>query len=192
MSSVLNIAAKQPNTSPPSANELTVSGQLKPVDAKRLAKATRSATVGPTTVYYAGLTAPIISASMSLMARSAFEQTGLSNYWVFLLSALCAVSAGISWYLIFMRWAYRHQKSRTNETEAPTSVTIKPDGITLEREHVSTHILWKGIKEIKSTRSGVIIVPEGASAIYVAKRWFNGLDLTKEQFERLIAKYTEA
>ncbi|MFN3912910.1 hypothetical protein [Hyphomonas sp.] len=55
---------------------LSVSGRLKSRDLKRLIRMSRTGTVGPTTLYYAGLTAPIISASVALLARQGADALG--------------------------------------------------------------------------------------------------------------------
>lgn len=168
------------------APDLSISGSFKAKEIKQLSNATRTGTVGPTTVYYAGLTAPIISAGMSLMARNAFSQTTLSSYWVMLLTAMCAVVAGISWYLIFMRWSYRHQRGRSDEQQAETQVRLLNEGICVKRNHVTTHIMWSGVERVQSLSKGLIIHVHGASAIFVAKRWFDDKQISVESFEQRI------
>ena len=93
--------------------QLSISGALSKRDAKRLTNAIRSGTVGPTTLYYAGVTAPIIAAGMALISRSALDKIDVSAYWVTMLSALAAAMTGIVWYLIFMRWSYRRSRIRS-------------------------------------------------------------------------------
>ena len=81
------------------SDPLRISGLLREKDVKRLTRLTRGGSVGPTTVYYAGVTAPIISASMAVMVREAMRLAGLSDYWQWFISALVAafaVSPGIS------------------------------------------------------------------------------------------------
>ena len=59
---------------PVAANDTTpdyrVSGQLRDKDTRRLVSETRSSSIGPTALYYAGVTAPVISAGMALVARN--------------------------------------------------------------------------------------------------------------------------
>ena len=82
----------------------------------------RSGTVGPTTLYYAGLTAPIMSASVALLAEDVAGSLGWDNYSQFMMSAVLAIFAGITWYAIFMRWSYRHRPGRGTESSHDTDV----------------------------------------------------------------------
>ena len=60
------------------SESVKTSGLLTEKDVKRLARLTRGGTVGPTAVYYAGVTAPVISAGMALLTRTAFKSVGCS------------------------------------------------------------------------------------------------------------------
>ena len=81
---------------------LTVSGLLTEKDVKKLTRLARGGTVGPTAVYYAGVTAPIISASMSVMVRNTLDHIGASPYWQWLIASLVAAFAGI----ILLAWLF--------------------------------------------------------------------------------------
>ena len=149
-----------------------ISGALKKRDARRLTNAIRGSTVGPTTLYYAGVTAPVIGAGMALMVNSALERIDFSTYWTVMLSALLAAVAGIVWYLIFMRWAYRHQHGRGAEMEQVTEVELTDAHLQIRRGLVTTHIEWDAIDEIKSTRSYTIVHFDGADPLMVPHDWF--------------------
>ncbi|MEP1144909.1 MAG: YcxB family protein [Henriciella sp.] len=151
---------------------LSISGALSKRDTKRLTSAIRSGTVGPTTLYYAGVTAPIIGAGIAVLFRASLEDVGLSAYWVAMLSAFAAAFAGISWYLIFMRWAYRHQHGRAAETQSTTEIDLDPDVLIIRRGLVETRIDWDAIDEIKSKRSFTLIKFDGAEPLMIPHDWF--------------------
>ena len=154
------------------ADTLTVSGTLSKKDLKRLTGATRSGTVGPTTVYYAGVTAPIISAGIAIFARTAFVRAGLSDYWVYLLSALIAAFSGVSWYLIFMRWSYRQTHGRGDERDATTVLTTTETALVLERGHVRSEIGWPAIQEVRRGRRFIALIVDGSDTVLIPDHWF--------------------
>lgn len=154
------------------SDSIVISGALKKRDAKRLTNAIRGSTVGPTTLYYAGVTAPIIGAGMALLTSAALEAIGTSAYWTVMLSAILAAVSGIVWYLIFMRWAYRHQHGRGAEMEQVTEIKLTDDDLIIRRGLVTTLIDWDAIDEIKSTRSYTIVYFDGADPLMVPHDWF--------------------
>ena len=149
-----------------------ISGALTKRDAKRLTQAIRSGTVGPTTLYYAGVTAPIIGAGMALISRSALDKVDVSPYWVTMISAFVAAMAGIVWYLIFMRWSYRHMHGRAGEMQQETNVELRDEALIVRRGLVETHIDWDAIDEIKSTRSYTLVCFDGAEPLMLPHDWF--------------------
>lgn len=151
---------------------MVISGALKKRDAKRLTNAVRGSTVGPTTLYYAGVTAPVIGAGMALLVNTALERVEFSPYWTVMLSAMLAAIAGIVWYLIFMRWAYRHQHGRGAEMEQVTEIKLSDDHLIVRRGLVTTLIDWDAIDEIKSTRSYTIVHFDGADPLMIPHDWF--------------------
>ena len=151
---------------------MTISGALKKRDAKRLTNAIRGSTIGPTTLYYAGVTAPIIGAGMALLVQTALERIDFSAYWTVMLSALLAAVAGIVWYLIFMRWSYRHQHGRDAEMSQVTEVALTDEALIIRRNLVETRIDWDAISEIKSTRSYTLVYFDGADPLMLPHDWF--------------------
>ena len=88
----------------------------------------RSGTVGPTTVYYAGVTAPIISAGVGVFSRQMLQSANLfSGYWLWTISTFIAAFAGICWYLIFIRWSYRNTYGRGDEADTETNIRLSKD-----------------------------------------------------------------
>lgn len=151
---------------------LAISGRLTKKDLKRLTGTTRSGTVGPTTVYYAGLTAPIISAGVTIITRMQFTNAGLSAYWIWLLSAFVAAFAGISWYLIFMRWSYRQTHGRGEELSRETSMEMTDDALIVRRGDVVSHIGWPAIAELRRGRSFLVVMIDGSSTLLIPDHWF--------------------
>ena len=151
---------------------LAISGSLSKRDARRLTSAIRTGTVGPTTLYYAGVTAPVIGASMALVSQGALEHVNFSAYWTTMISAIIAAMAGITWYLIFMRWAYRHQHGRAAEMDQVTEVLLEDDALIVRRELVETRIDWEAISEIISKRSYTVVRFDGADPLMLPHDWF--------------------
>ena len=151
---------------------LSISGALNKRDAKRLTNAIRGSTIGPTTLYYAGVTAPIIGGGMALVVQSALSLLDMSGFWLMWTTALSAAMAGIVWYLIFMRWAYRHTHGRAGELNIETNVELNDDALIVRRGLVETHIDWDAIDEIKSTRSYTLVCFDGAEPLMLPHDWF--------------------
>ena len=150
----------------------SISGALSKRDARRLTNAIRSGTVGPTTLYYAGVTAPVIGAGFALVARATLDDFPISDFWLSFGSALAAATAGIVWYIIFMRWAYRHQHGRAGEIEQTTRIQLEDDAMIVRRGLVETRIDWDAIDEIRSTRSYTLVSFDGAEPLMIPHDWF--------------------
>ena len=151
---------------------ITISGDLTQADLKRLTRLARSSTVGPTATYYAGVTAPVISAATAIFAKSAFQAVAIPAYWVFMFSAIMAAAAGIVWYLIFMRWSYRHSVGRGAELIEPTHIEAGPEFISVRRGPVETRIGWEAVTDIHVRRGYVAVLADGADALVIPNRWF--------------------
>ena len=149
----------------------TVCGQLNAGELRRLTGATRSGTIGPTTTYYAGVTAPVISAGMALLGAESFRRLGLDAVWLTLVSALFAGLAGIVWYLIFMRWSYRHKPGRASETG---TVTLRLDvrGLQVDRGAIIQTLGWSALRQVKEAPKYVLVSFEGADPLLIPDRWF--------------------
>ncbi|MEM9739804.1 MAG: YcxB family protein [Pseudomonadota bacterium] len=172
--------------------DLTVSGALAPKDIKRLMSLTRSSVVGPTATYYAGVTAPIISAAMAIFSKTAFQNVGMSAYWIFMLSALLAAVSGIVWYLIFMRWSYRHSLGRGRELTEPTHVSAGPEVLSVRRGPIETRIRWDAVSAVHVKRGYIAVLAEGADALIIPDRWFGKDGESRKAFlERLSARGTD-
>ena len=152
--------------------KLSINGLLTERDVKRLAALTRSGVVGPTSVYYAGLSAPVITASMALVTRQNLKAIGWTDYWQLLLSALIAAMAGIAWYLIFVRWSYRHKFGRGTETSIATSVELSSKGLFVIRGDVETRVAWGAVERVSELRHAIVVTIVGADALIVPNRWF--------------------
>ena len=150
-----------------------VRGQIAEKDAKRLVQETRSASIGPTALYYAGVTAPVISAGMALVSRNILDNSGLiSAYWVWFASSMMAAMAGITWYLIFVRWSYRHRPGRAGETDTETEIDLTPEGLHIIRGAVETRIAWSAVRAVRTRRAYTLVLFEGAEPLIVPDKWF--------------------
>lgn len=109
---------------------------------------------------------------MAVYTRTVFHEAGLSPYWVYLLSALVAAFAGVTWYIIFMRWSYRQTHGRGDERDAMTHVSLGDDGLELRRGLVRTFIGWPAIVEVRRSRRFVTLIVEGSDMLLIPDRWF--------------------
>ena len=171
---------------------LSIAGTLSKGDAKKLTNAMRGSTVGPTTLYYAGVTAPVIGAGMALVAQAALHMLNVGEYWETMLSAIFAAMAGICWYLIFMRWSYRQRHGRASETEQETKVTLQDDFISVQRGHVETRIGWAAIREIDEKMSYTLLKVDGAAAIMLPNKWFSKDKAARKAFIARVKKGIKA
>ena len=166
-----------------------ISGLLGEKDQKRLIRLSRRGAVGPTAIYYAGVTAPIISASMSVMMRNAAEMAGLSPYWQWFLSALVAAFAGISWYLIFIRWSYRSPVDVFGASPLETEISVMDEYLKVRRGGIETRIDWTSVAAVKSSRGFTSVQIQGADALIIPDEWFNKDKQARRNFvERLKQK----
>ena len=161
---------------------LSVSGRLSETDVKRATRANRGVTFGPTTVYYAGVTAPVISASMSVLVRSTAARAGFPPYWQWLTAALIAALAGIAWYLIFMRLSTRRSPGRDGELAHETQIDLDADGLRLRRSGIDTRIAWANIVGLQRHRNVSVVQVRGADMIIVPDAWFSGGESVRQAF----------
>jgi hypothetical protein len=164
------------------SEKLLVSGLLSERDLKRLTQLTRSSMIGPTALYYAGVTAPIISASMSVLVREVMRNAGLNVNLQYLIAALVAAMAGISWYLIFMRWSYRSNLGRGTELVEKTEVEISEAALMIRRGGIESRINWKNIEKIKTSGQATALIIRGADAVLIPHAWFEGEKAQQKAF----------
>ncbi|MEM7660739.1 MAG: YcxB family protein [Pseudomonadota bacterium] len=170
----------------PPDGRLAISGKLSRNDLRRLTNITRSGTVGPTTVYYAGVTAPIISAGVSFTTRTALVESGYSGYWAFLLSTIIAAFSGISWYLIFMRWAYRQTHGRGGECDEISQTSIADKALIIERGPIRTEIKWSAIRSVRSGRGFMALLVDGSDTVLIPDHWFGKDNAKRAAFHEAI------
>ena len=150
----------------------SVAGLLTEKDVRKLTRLARGGTIGPTAVYYAGVTAPIISASMSVLMRNAMEMIGASPYWQWLVAALVAAFAGIAWYLIFIRWSYRHRHGRGTETTEETHIALEEDMLSIRRGGIETRASWRNVGPVSTAGGHITVKLTGADPLIIPNSWF--------------------
>lgn len=153
---------------------LQASGLISKRELRKITRKMRSSILGPTAIYYAGVTAPAIAAGMATVAAATFERAGWSAYWVLLISGIIASMAGISWYLIFMRLAYRHGVGRSSEAATETRFEADEAGLFWRRGGVSTRVSWEGVSGIRVRPGFIQILIEDSGDIVLPKSWFDG------------------
>ena len=164
-----------------------ISGTLSRKDLRNLTRAMRSGTVGPTTVYYAGVTAPIISAGVAVFSRNLMAEAGfISLYWLWLISAFIAAFAGISWYLIFMRWSYRSTHGRGEEMTTTTALSITDDALVMTRDHVTTLIEWAAITKVETRAKFIAVTVQGHNPVLIPNHWFQTDNDRRKAFHDLL------
>lgn len=168
-----------------------ISGTLTEKEVRRALSSRRSQTIGPTTVYYSGVTAPIISAGMALFSKTALENAGMELTWAILVSSIIAAFAGISWYLIFMRLASRQSFGRDSETELTTEVLITEMGLIVRRGGVETHIASDAVEGVEDMKRHVHVLISSAPDIVLPHRWFAS-DSDRGEFVAALEKVSSA
>ena len=109
---------------------------------------------------------------MSVMVRNAADMAGLSPYWQWFVSALVAAFAGISWYLIFIRWSSRHTHGRGTEVTHKTQISLRDDVLLVQRGGVETRAAWGSVKDVSTHRGYTSVRIEGADALIIPDVWF--------------------
>ncbi len=169
---------------------LSVSGQLRPKDLRRLTKVTRGGTVGPTALYYAGVTAPIISASLALAVKELAAVADFTPYWQLMVPAFAAAFGGIAWYVIFTRWAYRHRAGRGTEGELETGITANAAGLCVRRGDVETRIGWPAVTGLAAGNRYLAISVRGTDALIIPDTWFGGDRAARDAFAAYLRERT--
>lgn len=151
---------------------VTVQGVLHQKELRQITGKVRSSILGPTSVYYAGVTAPAIAAGMANISGSALGNLDWTPYWIFLVSAIIASMAGISWYLIFMRLSYRHATGRSSEVVSEMQIEVDPLGIFWRRGHARGRIDWHGVSYIRVFRKFIHIRAFDTADTFILLSWF--------------------
>ena len=162
-----------------------VSGQLSQKQLKAFAKARRNSSMGPTTIFYAGVTAPAVSAGVGSLTLVTLAQTGWGDQSAMLASSILAAMAGISWYLIFMRWGTRGGMGRDDELMDETRVIVDGCGVELIRGEVRTLIGWKAVEDITISTNYIALIIDGANDILLPMEWFGSKDEMKEAARKI-------
>ncbi len=177
-----------PGADPPArrdAAEVTVEGRLDDTDLKQLSRLARATHVGPVTTYYAGVTAPIVSAGVAVTTRAVLLSVGVSTLWALLAAGLLAATAGIVWFLIFMRWSYRQHFAADTRLDPRLSITVDEDGIRMCRGPVTLHVGWPAVRRIRRTRRHTAILFDGTDPVIVPHDWFDDRAARQAFWKRL-------
>lgn len=151
-----------------------IAGTLERKDVTALVNAARDGAVGPTVLYYAGAVAPAISAAMALVTRSALSESGLlTPYWVMMWSSIVAALAGITWYLIFVRWSDAERIRERTARETQMAVEAGPEALVIRRGPVETRVAWTGVSRVERKGPRALIHCDGAAPAVVPSAWFD-------------------
>lgn len=165
--------------------EVTVEGTLDDTDLKQLSRLARASYVGPVTTYYAGVTAPIVSAGVAVMTRAVLLSASVPAVWALLAAALLAATAGIVWFLIFMRWSYRQHFAADTRLDPRLEIALDSGGIRMCRGPVTLYVGWPAVRRIRRTRRHTAIVFDGADPVIVPHHWFVDRAARNAFFKRL-------
>ncbi|MEL6258225.1 MAG: YcxB family protein, partial [Pseudomonadota bacterium] len=88
-----------------------------------------------------------------------------------LLSTLMSALAGVSWYLIFMRWSKRETGGRAGENQLETQIASSNEGLIVRRGAVETSAPWSEVKLKRENRDALILSIAGAGTVLVPRRW---------------------
>ena len=167
------------------ATGIILSGQISEKELRSVARKVRKGRVGPTSVYYAGVTAPAISAGMATLVAASLERAGWNPQALLMTSSIIAAMAGISWYLIFMRWSYRQDFGRGNELKATTEIHADELGVYWTRGALQTRIYWSGVEDIEYHARFIRIRVTDGDDVFLPKSWFGKTREKKAVYKRL-------
>lgn len=167
------------------AGAIELVGKLKRKQLRSLAKKVRTGLVGPTSVYYAGVTAPAIAAGMATVVSAALTRAHWHEMAVLQASSIVAAMAGISWYLIFMRWSYRHSYGRGTELESDTHVRLDESGVHWARGAMNVSISWDGISDVKNEAKYLRLCVTDGDDVILPNSWFDKRRDKKAIYQRL-------
>ncbi len=168
-------------------DNISRAGHISPKQLKRFIKARRTSGFGPTTLYYAGVVAPVISAATLQLFENFFSQYNVTPYWVYLLSTIFAASAGLSWFLIFTRLATRDRDGRDDETTQSFDFNIDRSRILIKRKHITTQLDWSAIVDIRTTKHYIAFIVEGANDFFMPVDWFDSHEQMMEAARKVAA-----
>ncbi|MBB36400.1 MAG: hypothetical protein CME88_09655 [Hirschia sp.] len=154
------------------SDKVEVSGQLRAKQLRKFANARRSRAMGPTTIYYAGVTAPAVSAGMGTIAYWTFDSIYWPAQWTLMGSTILAAMAGISWYIVFMRLGKRTGIGRNGELQDETRIIVDDSGVDVTRGHVRTLVGWNAVCDITISRKYIALIIDGANDILLPIEWF--------------------
>ena len=169
------------------AASVDVSGRLTPKQIKAFTRARRSEAMGPTAIYYAGLTAPGVSAGMASITYWSLASIDWPQQWAVLASTVLAAMAGISWYLVFMRLGGRTGFGRHGELHSDTRVIIGDAGVDVLRGEVRTLVGWKAVRDITISKRYIALILDGANDVLLPLEWFGAPDIMKAAARKISA-----
>jgi len=126
-----------------------------------------------------------------MFARDALVALELSTYWTLMVSSLMAAFAGIAWYLIFMRWSYRHTFGRGAELDQDTQIVLDDGAITLSRGQIEIRIGWPALHQVHEGRGYIAVYADGTDPIIIPHRWFGGDRDRRARFLNRLRSRTE-
>lgn len=155
-------------------DSVDVAGRLSSKQLKAFARARRTKAMGPTTIYYAGVTAPAVSAGMGSVTYWTLNAIAWPPQWSLIASAVLAAMAGISWYLVFMRLGGRTGVGRNGELADDTRVIVDDAGVDVLRGEIRTLVGWKAVRDITISKTYIALIIDGANDILIPMEWFGG------------------
>jgi len=109
-------------------------------------------------------------------------QPFINAYWVWFISAFIAATAGIAWYLIFMRWSYRNTHGRGDEVSALTEIDITEAGLIVRRGHIKTVIAWQGIDKLSTNSQHIALDIDNSDSLIIPHHWFGKNKAARQAF----------
>jgi len=166
---------------------LSVKGTISPDQLKRFIKTRRKSGLGPTTVYYAGVVAPAISAGAYALFDGTFSQLNIAPLTLQLLVALCSATAGLTWFLIFTRLAERKSSSRAMELVEENEIEISQKGLIVQKSDIKIDIAWSAVMDIRTTKHYIAFIVEGTQDVFIPIDWYESREHMADFAEKAAA-----
>ena len=168
--------------------QVNVAGRLTAQDLRTFARTRRkSAGMGPSVVFYAGVTSPAISAGVAAMTHQGLAPVISDDAVLSLITVLLAAVTGICWYLVFMRNSTRQSIGRDEELGDETQVRISGRGVSVDRGHVRFLIDWTAVEDVTISRNYIALIIKGANDLLMPLEWFGGSDNMQRAAKKILA-----
>lgn len=153
-------------------NQISVSGQFSQRQLHDMSRHFQNRTIGLTTLYYAGVCAPVVTAGIHVYITHILQPAGFSGLTIALIASVFAALSGLVWFFIFTRWIGQADTGRSGD-KVDTEIILGDTGIILKKQHVETHINWLGLNGVSRLKDATVLKFTTHAPLCISDAWFN-------------------